>query len=215
MGIALIGDTGVIARVESNTLALRTVQRPDDIGSLGAYSISMTTGVMAAGLAANSEVFQFRWTDATRLCLIRLVRFDGAGGIAAFAAGAYRFEAMIARSFSAAGTGGTAATITGNNQKRRTSMGTTLLGEARCATTAALTAGTKTLDSQGIGAAAGGLTATAGDKMSPGVLFDAEEGAKYPIILAQNEGVIIRATVPATGTWTGAFTFKWMELTAY
>jgi len=57
----------------------------------------------------------------------------------------------IAKSFSAAGTGGTAATITGNNGKMRTSMGTTLLGEARCASTAALGAGTKTLDSQAIG----------------------------------------------------------------
>ncbi len=215
MAIQVMGNGGTIGEVETNTRALKVTQRPDDAGSLGHYALSWTTGVMAAGLAANSEVLQFRWTHATNLCAIRSIRFDGAGGIVAFAAGSYRFEAMIARSFTVAGTGGTAATLTTNNAKLRSSFGTTVLGEYRGATTAALTAGTKTLDAQGIGAAAGGLTVNAGDKMSPGVLFDGVHGNTYPIVLATNEGVIIRATVPATGTWTGAFTVVWEELTAY
>lgn len=214
MALQIQGNGGTIAEVSSNYRAMYTTLKPEDVGSLGCYSLSMTTGVVGAGLAANSEVFQFRWTDATRLAVITKITFDGAGGIAAFTAGAYRFEAIIARSFSASGSGGTAATITGNNNKRRTSFGTTLLGEARCASTAALGAGTKTLDTQGIGAAAGGLTATAGDKMSPGVIYDSG-GVLYGITLVQNEGFAIRATVPATGTWTGAFSVHWCEMSSY
>lgn len=34
-------------------------------------------------------------------------------------------------------------------------------------------------------------------------------------VVAQNEGFIIRATVPATGTWTASFDVTWMELASY
>ena len=177
--------------------------------------MSSVTGTMAAGLAANAEVYQFRWTDSSKLAAITRVWFDGAGGITAFAPGFGRMELFVARSFSAAGTGGGTATITGSNNKLRTSFATTLLGEVRVATTAALGAGTKTLDTQGIGAVAGYLGAVPADGLPPGPLFDALAGQAYPIVLAQNEGVVIKATVPATGTWTGSFTVCWSELTAY
>lgn len=201
--------------VESKWNALRATLRPIDYGTLGIYQISMQTGTMAAGLAANAEIFQFRWTDATRLALVTQVRFDGLGSIAAFAAGFAGFQVNIARSWTVDGSGGTAATITGNNQKLRTSMGTTLLGAARIASTAALTAGTKTLDSQGCGGFVGGLTAVAGAGLQQANLLDNETTNEHPIVLAQNEGLVVRATVPATGTWTGGVTIKWIEVAAY
>lgn len=202
--------------VDANTKAARVSPRPIDPGALGAYCISQVTGTMAAGLAAESEVLQFRWTDATRFAAITKVVFDGGGDVTTgFAATFYRFSTYVARAFSAAGTGGTAATITGNNAKLRTSFGTTLLGETRVASTAALGAGTKTLDTQAIGAATGSLTTTAGASMPGFVMFDATGGFAHPIVLAQNEGLAIKATVPATGTWTASFTICWSELTAY
>jgi hypothetical protein len=201
--------------VDPNTKALRASPRPIDPGALGAYCISQVTGTMAAGLAAESQVLQFRWTDASRFAAITKVQFDGGGNTGtAFAAGFYRFSAYVVRSFSASGTGGTAATITGGNQKLRTSFGTTLLGETRVATTAALGAVT-TLDTQAIGAATGGLPATAGQAMPGFSMYDAAAGQAHPVVLAQNEGIAIKATVPATGTWTASWTICWTELTAY
>lgn len=211
------GVTGTqLLAVDANTKALRASPRPIDPGALGSYCISQVTGTMAAGLAAESEVYQFRWTDATRLAAITKISFDGAGNTGTgFAAGFYRFSAYVARSFTAAGTGGTAATISGNNQKLRTSFGTTLLAESRVASTAALGAGTKTLDSQAIGAATGGTLTTAGISLPAWPLFESLAGQAHPIILATNEGVAIKATVPATGTWTASFTVCWTELTVY
>lgn len=218
MAIQIQGNGGTVAEVDgTNFRALRVTNRPIDYGALGFYAIGLVTGTMAAGLAANAEVFQARWTDATRFCAVYNIGCDGAGSIVAFTAGFTKFEAMIARSWTADGGGGTAATLTGNNNKLRTSMGTTLFGAIRAASTAALTAGTKTLDTQGIGSVISSVSATAGAPVLENKeIFSATSYVdNHPIILAQNEGVIVRATVPATGTWTGGVSMRWAELTAY
>lgn len=189
--------------------------RPHDPGLLGAYRLSMATGVMAAGLAANSEILQFRWTDATRLCVIHKINFEGMGSIVAFAAGVAMFRATVARAFTVAGTGGAVATITTNNGKMRTSFPTTLLGEFRIATTAALGVGTKVLDAQDIGSTVGGVTAVAGIGIPPDGLLQPIAGYEHPLILAANEGFVVRATVPITGTWTAGFTVSWSEAAVY
>jgi hypothetical protein len=223
MAIQIQGNGGTTAEVDgTNFRALRIHNRPVDYGALGFYGINMVTGTMAAGLAANAEIFQARWTDATRFGAIYNVGCDGAGGITAMAAGFTKFEVMIARAWSADGGGGTAATLTGNNQKLRTSMGTTLFGAIRISATAILTLGTKTLDAQGFGAALSSTGATAGTELLPNCeLFSAtSHGDNHPVILASNggstsEGIIVRATIPATGTWTGGVSMRWAELTAY
>lgn len=218
MAIQLQGNGGTVAEVDgTNYRAMRTTLRPLDYGVLGSYRMSLLSGTMAAGLAANSEVFQFRWSDASRLCVVTSVIWDGLSGSAtAFAAGFGKVDMLIARSWTADGSGGSAATITGNNQKQRTSMGTTLLGSARIASTAALTAGTKTLDTQGVGqySAAFG-TATSTQWIPQLDLYHADPGGESPLILAQNEGFVVRASVPATGTWQFGVTVCWTELTAY
>lgn len=216
MAIQIQGNGGTIAEVDGTGFrAQRVTPRPIDPGALGAYRIGMVTGTMAAGLAANSEIFQFRWTDATRLCVVTKIQFDGMGSIVAFAAGVASFRCLASRSFTASGTGGTAATLTGNNLKQRTSMGTSLVGDIRIASTAALGAGTKTNDTQALGQVVFGLPATAGAGVAEGVLFDANAGGGHPLVLAQNEGFVVQATVPATGTWTGGITVEWTEVTAY
>lgn len=218
MAIQVQGNSGTVAEVDgTNFRAIRFARRPVDYGALGFYAIGTVTGVMAANLAANAEIWQFRWTDATRFSALFNVGCDGAGSIVAFAAGVTKFEAMVARAWTVDGGGGTAATLTGNNQKLRSSMGTTLVGAIRMSSTAALTAGTKTLDSQGVGSVISSVTATAGAPVLPnGDMFSATAHVdNHPIVLAQNEGVIVRAQVPATGTWTGGVSARWAELAAY
>jgi len=218
MAIQLQGNSGVVAEVDgTNYRAMRATLRPIDAGALGSYRISQLSGTMAAGLAANSEIFQFRWSDATRLCVVTSVIFDGLSGSAtAFAAGFGKVDMLVARSWTADGSGGTAATITGNNAKQRTSMGTTLLGASRIASTAALTAGTKTLDNQAVGQYSAAFGTTASVQWMPQFdLFHADPGGESPLVFAQNEGLVIRATVPATGTWQFGVTVAWTEVTAY
>lgn len=218
MAIQLQGNTGVVAEVDgTNYRALRATLRPIDHGSLGAFRISGLSGTMAAGLAANSEIFQFRWVDATRPCVITSVVWDGLSGSAtAFAAGFANVQLFIARSWTADGSGGTTFSLAGNNQKMRSSMNTTLVGGSRIASTAALSAGTKTLDQAAIGQYSAAIgTATSTQWMPQFDLFHVDPGGECPIILTQNEGIVIRATVPATGTWQFGVTMAWAEVTAY
>jgi len=225
MGIQIIGNSGVVAEVDGTTFrALRVTSRPADYGTLGFYQAAPLSGAIAAGLGANAEIFQIRWTDATRFCVLQLIALNGMRATTAFAAGGIDFTLTIARGWTAPGTGGATVTLTGNNQKLRTSMGTSLMGEIRVITTAGLGAGTKTLDAEAIGritthssGGVGSATPIIGSIYLPVYeLFgwDAGEGM-HPIVLATNEGVALRATVPATGVWNIGFRLKWSELTAF
>jgi hypothetical protein len=210
----LIADTGPA----SHANASHVQQSPISYNSLGHYLVAPITGTMGAGLGSDFEILQFRWTHASYLALIlraEILFFNSLG--TGFSAGLAQFDATIARSFSAAGTGGGTETLTGDNNQLRTSMAASAVGEIRTATTAALTAGTKTLDSQRIGrmkCTVGTATNTNYLQTPAGVLYK-HDGARHPITLAQNEGLIIRASVPATGTWEAGIALEWAETTAY
>jgi hypothetical protein len=207
-----LAETGV-----ASAKGLHCILKPQDHGSLGHYAYSATTGTMAAGLAANSDILQFRWGDATRFCIITEVVLQGMYQLTGFTTGAALFRLAIARSFTASGSGGTAATLTGDNQNLRTNMGASLVTDLRISSTAALGAGTKTYDSQDIGTYPKMITAAANTQVFDEYkLFRADiASGEHPIVLAQNEGIGIRATVPATGTWVIGIRLKWAELTAF
>lgn len=220
MPFQVSGPSSNIAEISTAHKALRVEQRPLDHGTLGAYRKSMLSGTMAGSLAANSEIYQFRWSDATRLCSIHSVYLDGiVGGATVFTPGFVDIELVPARAFTADGTGGATGTTSGNNGKVRTSMGTSLITTAssiRCATTAALGIGTKVLDTDAIGQLALSFGATANVQYAGRVaLFGEDPGNDHPLILATNEGFMIRATVPALGTWQFGVTVDWTELAAY
>lgn len=222
MAIVVADDAGAIIKVDGTAFrAVRTVNRPLDYGSLGSYRVQAATGTMAAALAANAEIAQFRWTDATRLCVIRRVQVSYIATVAVgFAAGVARVLLTPARGWSAAGTGGGTIAFTGNNAKQRTSMGTSLMaaggGEIRIATTAALGAGTKTLDASNTEQLLFNASTAVNTVFAQQAnLFLDDAGDQHPIVLAQNEGIVIRATVPATGTWEAGIVFDWSEVSAY
>lgn len=222
MAIQVQGNGGVIAEVDGLTYrALRVTLRPVDYGALGSYRLSMISGTMAAGLAAASDVYQARWTNASNLALIWGVLIDGMGGSStAFSAGFAAFRLFFSRSWTADGSGGTSATLTGNNAKLRTAMATTLMAAIRISSTAALTAGTKTNDSQPIGQqtfAIGTVASTnyLGQTCLYGSAALEDGGNPAPLVLAQNEGITVQATVPATGTWQFGVTTAWSEVTSY
>jgi hypothetical protein len=213
-----LGKDGASQWAIDSSFAGRVSQRPSALGATGgAYSLSVTSGVMAAGLAANSEIFQFRWVHATFAQHLRSIRIEAGNAGTAFAAGVATFTATVARSWSADGTGGTAITFGTNDQKKRTSFPTTKAPSGlgvRCASTAALGAGTKTLDGNAFAGLTCGVLATAGTTiLTPGTyLWERNTGDEYPFYYLQNEGFVIRATVPATGTWTFNVDLEWSEI---
>lgn len=214
-----IADVGAAA-----ASPLHTVAKPTTYGALGSYVLGYTTGAIAAGAAANAELLQFRWTDATRNAVITEISLTGMRATTAFAVGTIDIKATIARSWSANGTGGTAVTLTGDQLQLRSSMGATLLGDLRVATTAALGVGTKTLDTQDVGWVCGHSSAGVGAAapiigsiyLPQTTLWKADMASgEHPIVLATNEGVVVRATVPATGVWSLGYIIKWTEVTAF
>lgn len=224
MAIQIQGNGGTVAEVDGTTFrAQRVTPRPVDHGSLGAYAYGGFTGVLPAALGANSEIYQFRWAHATNLAVIRKVRISASVTTTFFAAGVpIQIDLIKSTAWTVAGTGGTAITMAAL-LKRRTSMGSSLLtaGDMRIATTAALGAGTKTLETLSLGSivAAGPITASLnGVIIAPGtILWQAEVGdGEHPLVLAQNEGFSVRSVaVPATGTWQAAINVDWAECAAY
>jgi hypothetical protein len=208
-----------IAEVEAATKALRTTLRDIDYGALGIYSIAGNNGAtqMTAGLTANAPVFSLRWTHATNLALIRRVTLSMGCGATAFAAGIAKFDLFAARSFSASDSAGTSLLPTGNQNKLRTTgMGTTLVGDVRISSTVTLTAGTRTLDTNPLASIVAGVPAVAGQQIvtPPYALWDVRPG-EHPLVLAQNEGIVLQATVPITGTWFFGVKVDIAEVAAY
>jgi hypothetical protein len=206
--------TSASQAIETNTRAGRVTLYPNDVGLLGAYSATVKTGIEAAGAAANSPIVSFRWapaTNTTALCVVRKLKFSLYDLGTGFTAGDVLFEWYVARSFTAVDTGGGAATLTTNNAKLRTSFATTqatiLVG-----TTGVLTAGTRTKDANPFRAlqTVAGSSAFGSIVLPETEIYRAEPG-EYPLILAPNEGIVIEATVPATGTWTAYAGFDWEE----
>lgn len=177
------------------------------------FKIAQATGILPAGLAAASEIYQFRWTSTATRARILGVQFSAAVDTTAFTAGAAIFDMTVARAWTADGSGGTAATLA-NDSKLRTSQLPSRGAGSRIATTAALGAGTKALDTQPMGVLIGGAGATAGSQIIVPSDFYIDEATSYgvPLVLANQEGFVIRASVPAVGTWKAGVTVFWAEV---
>jgi hypothetical protein len=210
---------------------LRTYSHPTN--ALGYYSVSGNTGTYTA-LATLAPLVSFRWGSATGLAVILKVEIQVVTTTAATVAATNERQLIIARSFTVADTGGTAIVLTGNNNKRRTSQATSLVSDLRSG--GPLTAGTRTLDANPVSVAWGwsGLLSTgtviggagasavgAARSVDGGAgfvkLLDATNGQDYPIVLAQNEGIIIRigAAQPTTAANTTYWTITWAEVNSY
>jgi hypothetical protein len=197
----------------------------DDAAFLGAYGFSVTTGELAATLAANAVVLSARWGDATKIAAITALRTRFLPRVlftAAQLTEATSFDAYIGRTFTGSHTGGTALTLTAPSFKRRNSFAATAFTDLRVATTAALGGGTVTADahafSQSIRKANRINPAAATEEVIPpsadglNIDFDASAG-DHPIILVQNEGILIRNRIvwPAAGTGTLLIEMNWSE----
>lgn len=220
------GISAALAGVGAEALSpLHTVRGPISVGAGGAYRIGPTSGTMAAALAANAEIFQFRYvTAASRIALVYKVSISAGANVAATAAAILAFKLTVARAWTVAGTGGTRITLTTNNAKLRTSYATSEVNDAGISTTAGLTAGTKTLDVTDIGGISFGIGTGAITTSLPLIilprtpLFDADGEGQHPIVLANQEGFVVRngaVIFPATMTWNFSVEVLWLEVPAF
>jgi hypothetical protein len=219
------GVSGALAGVGAEAASgQHVILMPVAHGAGGWYRAGATSGTMAAALAANSEIFQFRYvTAASRVALIQKVSISAGANVAATAAAITSFRLTAARSWTVAGSGGTRLTLTGDNANLRTSMAVSEVSDAGISTTAALTTGTKTLDTTDLGAISigigtGAITVAASLNLLPvTALFEANQQGGHPLVLANQEGFVIRTGIifPATMTWAFSVNVLWAEVPAY
>jgi hypothetical protein len=180
---------------------------------------------MAASLAGNSEIFQFRYvTAASRVALVYKISVSAGANLASGAATSVAFRAAIARAWTAVGSGGTRIVLTGDNVNLRTSVATSEVNDAGISTTAALTTGTKTVDTTDIGTVSIGIgtgaitTAVDISLLANTPLFDAGGEGGHPLVLANQEGFIIRSGAnvwPTTMTWAFSVNVLWAEVPSF
>lgn len=219
MSIQLQGNSGVIAEVDGTTFrAQRTTPRPMEFGAFGFYRLA-TTVALVVTQAANGTLFSFRWGDATRLCVPQFLRLGLLQTAAATATIMPSYQVFLARSFTGSDSVGTAITLTGNNMKKRTSMGSTLVTDIRkSAVAAGLTVGTRTLDAEPILEMATQATITTPNQTHYNRELDFTNAGDHPIVFAQNEGFIVRGPTivfGAAGTANLLVEVAWAEVASY
>lgn len=230
--MAVINDPNTAANIAAvgakSYSPVHSLSGPYPVGAGGAYRINMVSGTMVASLSANSELFQFRYaTAANRVCLVHGVTVSAAMIVVPATTTTTvncQIVGKIARVWTAAGSGGTRATMTGNNQKLRTSHSTSEVNDIGIATTTGLTAGTKTFDSQNFGGVTGGiyfdLAAADIDATlikQTNLLGEFAGGLGFPLVLANQEGFAILSglAMPATLTWNFSVNVLWSEVDSF
>jgi hypothetical protein len=204
-----------ISQAQDNSLrrsmTLATMFPPDYGQNGGAFHRSSRSGLMAPGLATASPIYSFQFMGAgVSMALVRRVRFAFWSMDIAFAAGMAIFEMFVARAFTAQLTGGTISDLTGNNSKLRTSFASSGASIVH-SSTAALTGGIFTPDVAPADRLVGGLGATPYTAFVRDKLFEKQQG-DMGLLLTQQEGFVIKASVEPTGDWSFVVTTEWDEV---
>lgn len=184
---------------------------PIDYSTGGCYQL-LSRGVLGAGVPAASPIYSFRWTSTSHLALIRRVRARLFVLGTPFAAGIASFDMYRCTGWTVADSGGTVATLSGDNAALRTSMPASKVNEIRYAASAVLTAGTRTKDTEAIGQASAGVNVSASNQIMFNEMLLEFKDHEHPLVLEQNEGFTVQAVVPATGTWAFTITPYWEEV---
>lgn len=213
MALLISGPSGNYAEVDSLWKALRYSMRPLDHGGGGHYRVAMQSGALTT-VAAGGPVFAFRWASLYYNCIVWWIKWSWYTTAAFSAAQIVDHALYIGRSWSTNYGGGATATLTGNNNKKRTSYAATGVNDFRMSSTAALTGSpTITLDSQPIMYRSGWSAALADALIDPQPTdFEAEQ--EHPIVLSNNEGLVLQnvTLMGATGVIKLNIEIAWTEL---
>jgi hypothetical protein len=218
--------------------ASRSAFKPIDYAMLGQvlghYRVVSKSGA-TLGLAASAVLASLRWVDATRFFVLLRLAAQAYVTVQTTTATPIDLASYVFRGSTgnSSGTGSSTITFTGDNQKSRKNMGSSLLaaGELRTVgTTTALTAAAgKTNDGAPFGQAMlpmlNGTNVTGAVVILPigsgcNLMVDLYVPTIYshPLILQANEGIEIQAvtTPPATtGGINYMFVWEWAEVAAF
>lgn len=204
------GASADLLTIDPTFKAARVSIRPPEI--TGAYRIAQRTGNIAAATAAGIMA-AFRYTG-TGVAVIQSIRI-GLNVVTAYTAGSIVFSVWATRSYTVTGTTNyTAATLTGNNAKLRTSHATTA-AVFGVATTTGITGGTGTDDANPLASCTFNLPATiTGQPVQDFFTFSMQS---HPLVLGQNEGFRIRndTAFAATGVSNVVVMVEWFEASSY
>lgn len=212
MAITLAGgSSGNVAEVDATFKAARATIRPEEC--INWNSFGATSGLLA-GASANTAVFSLRNTG-TNLILVHRLQVGFITTTAFTTAQGLTYAAYKATGFSASDSGGTALYTAGQNKYRTSFTNIASAPDIRISSTAALTAGTRTLETVALGIAGGSSTAV-GTSLPPTGLLTHDAG-DYPVVLAQNEGIIINNLVAmgAAGVINLHVNIEFSENTSY
>lgn len=197
----------------------------------GSFRLVVSTGAvtgLSARSATNGHVFSWRWADTSSTrCFVRYV---GARFTLTTAYGTPQetgLDMIMARSYTASHTSQTAVdtgSTVANTNKLLTKFATSKMATAglvRISSTSTLTAGTHTFDANPISIMTG-WSGAIGDQIPVasarthgpfGTLFDARIGDRPPIVLAQDEGFVLRNVIAmgATGVGRWDICVEWDE----
>lgn len=194
-----------------------------DVG--GHFRAAFRSGaITGTDVDAGDPLFALQWTSrdflfvllALEAWLIPTVVFTGIQEIGV--------DAIIARNITAAATGGTALSVPNqSNRARALNMQSSRVGDLRIADTNVLTAGTYTVDTNPFEIGSGIVNwdnadpSSVGDFLNPVTPYGfrhAPGPLEHPIVLAANEGLLIRDLVdfPAAGTVRLHVKLAWAEV---
>ena len=185
MAIQTQGFGGVVDEVDSTFRARRVSIRPTEVLAWLSYG-GVSTGL--TGVAAAGAVFSLR-NISTNLVIVRRVQVGFVTTTAFTTAQGLAYKLNVARAFTASDSGQNPVSFTGNNMKHRTSLAQLTNADMRQSGSGAITAGTRTLDTNAVGFVSGNSTGLA-TGMFIQSLFQHDTG-DYPLVLAQNEGIVI------------------------
>lgn len=224
MSLQVRGYSNVLVEVETNQRSMLMSPRPPDVLTGGAFRLGVQSGDLtgvAARTASAGHLVAFRNpTGSSMLAIIQRIRarwFTNAGFTAAQLIGLSMYRVT---GYTAAHTGGTAATLTTPMAKKRTSHAVPVC-TVQYPTTGALTNGTETFDTTLQPIASGFFAELAAGAAVPkgqiDILFEPQHEGGYPFVLAASEGIVIcnEVAMGAGGTARLVVEFDWIERASY
>ena len=187
----------------------------------GYYEMSFKSGLIT-GVSAASDLFAFRFHSVQanailKRCELKFLKIDFNITTGFTGAQEVDFAAFVARAYSASSTGGNASQTPSAMQKHQTLYPNSEMvanGDIRIAATAALGAGTKTLDTFPFASMAGfGAVGAAGKSIA--TPFQEEFGEHHvPMVFRDNEGFVIQniTAFGAAGVGHLYVDVGWMEV---
>lgn len=176
------------------------------------YKVSFGSSTIAANIGSNQPVLSFRWSSSTETAVIHHLEIS-LNTVAAMSAAYNQLTKLyIARSFSASDSGGTAVTPAAGKQMLSVDYGNSAAGDVRHSSTGALTAGTRTLDTQPMWQRYFPMPATAAALVESNVAIYNWREDGHGIHLSQNEGIVlVTSNADASGTWQLQGSIVWSE----